>query len=154
MLHALTASLTALTLLAHSILGCCWHVHAAEASNAKGEASVSGIAMTRPASNPPRRSVCGHHHALPAAADESELPSAPDCPEPSCDHGECSFVAARSATWELLQVASPLSPAVLVDAETPLSGVNDRLRNTLSSFAWPVAASEARARACLQVWIL
>jgi hypothetical protein len=114
-----------LQMLAHGILGCCWHhAHAFEHLNC----SHLTVAAVEVAAQAFPKHTCCHGHAPVEAAEETksapEMPS--DVPEP-CSETRCSFVKALSAdsTENMLKTmvsqAIEFSPFVQFVCDEPVS---------------------------------
>jgi hypothetical protein len=155
-MHLLTTLLTVATLLTHSIVGCCWHAHAACVHGRGCEASV-----THPHAEHELAGECSasgtltHEHGTlglhtHVACDE-EHPT-PRRDRSDCEHSECAFVLARGVTLDLSWSGATIIPvsaehAVVVVAQPAAARAAER------SQANP-AESAGRVRALLQVWVV
>jgi hypothetical protein len=119
MIQNITAMLTSTAMLAHALLGCCWHHAHADETNIAGGCSVH--VANRAHSNEHGRETQQHH----CGADESKRvdpasaghnPDADDDHRHSvCDEGPCEFV--RSS-----KIKPPLSWSLLTNDSIPLHG--------------------------------
>ena len=138
-MHALTLNLLlTASLLAHTVLGCCWHhAHGGEECAAETDAPAAHCHADHASDG------CGaDHHATPslAACDSHD--------HPACDEPDCTFVKAGSSSPVLAQstaLAVLLTPAPVL---APARHLLDRAADDGSA---PV--SGAALRALFQVWL-
>jgi hypothetical protein len=138
-MYALTLNLLlSASLLAHTVLGCCWH-------HAHGQKCANETAV-------PAAHCHADHGSDDCGADHHGAPSLSVCDShehhDSCDEPDCSYVNAGSSKPVLAQstaLAVLLTPASI---SAPARHVLDRAADHCSA---PV--SGARLRALFQVWL-
>jgi hypothetical protein len=151
MFRSLAIVSTLLTMLFHSIFGCCWHHAHAMAGPAIAETSSiysnCGGHGTRESQSHECKSPGGSHHG------ESGSPEIPCCPrenESPCGEDECTFVVSEVVKVDF---SSPeLSPDQVYFATSEPTPCSSSLDNwLLSGIATPCVLSP-RARS--QVWLI
>lgn len=148
--------LSALSLLAHALWGCCWH-HAPETCGRSAAATTRTVeAHTELAtrSGHAGRGCCMHgaHHAYGPRQkpDDSETPATPSAPE-SCDEAPCQYVR----TEESRIVGSVLERAVAASdcATESITPQLDRVAFRPRAERWSRDGLSAASRcALLQSW--
>ncbi len=112
--HRFSTVITAIALLLHALLGCCWHHGHAHAMGCDHQ---HGAALAE--------SACHEHSHEHDDAEDSQSQPQPDggCPE-SCDEGSCVFVRAES------NPAGQMALAGAVDfVPLPLAATHDGTAN-------------------------
>ncbi len=100
-MYGLLSNLTACLLLAHALLGCCWH-HSHD---------CSGCDSTSTAESPPEH-CCKHHQQ---ARDEGAKPAAPCNCKVEC-HGVCTYLPPQKTQLDCPDIALPFDFAILIPA--------------------------------------
>lgn len=154
MFHSLATVSTLLTMLFHSIFGCCWHhVHAMvsptniAASNEHSKCSGHGRRESREHECHELQSPCG---SVPEHPGSPEIPCCPRENESPCGEDECTFVVSEVvkvdfSNWELLP-----DRAYFATSE-PAQSCSSQDKWLLLGIATPGVLSP-RARS--QVWII
>lgn len=151
--QTLVTLLTAGTLLAHAVIGCCWHC---PGKHRHHEWQVCGL-VDDADHETGDVATCEHDHDSSPAGFESvefapaESPSPSHSPweAPECDHPECTFLAARGLS---LNLDLPLVGMLTLPVEAAAAAAAESLRR---DDAWASRADVGGPpRARLQVWLL
>lgn len=152
MLSRALASIAAFSMLAHAMLGCCWHhshadggVNHTHAASCRQAAQLNVTSRTRHA-----HSSHGPHHSPSHGrqhhGDEMPIDETPPSPNP-CDHDPCVYLAAdRSASDLQLERQCLFSPVECSDSGQILTA------HVVTSTATPRIAASAALRADLSIW--
>lgn len=156
MVRGILTLLTAVAILAHAILGCCWHHgHGAECCADAGSSAQAGQTESTP---PQTMCACGHHHAAQpgtnsGAAYESAVDDEGDgVPRPAtpCSHGRCTYLSVSDA--KLRESAAIDSAYVAMPTASPVA-VATKVQNVAMCDAAAVVLPCRTARVRLQVWL-
>jgi hypothetical protein len=131
--------ITAATLLAHALLGCCWHLHG------EGCGQTAAHGCTGHAAH----AVATSHQCDSHASHSDRSPDRPGVPE--CDHPDCSYLGAEPARCPDAQAAPLLAGTLL-----PAVAILDLRAMEFGPPAETADPLQTHGRSCArrQVWLL
>ncbi len=149
MIHGIFTHLTAVTVLAHALLGCCWH-HAHD-----GECCATEPSDSAEATPLPPMCACGLHRV--AAAENETRPGdlgGDDTPQPipaqPCSHGRCTYLGADDVRVRDGAVVS----LTVVDQQALIDQITrSECRQALPADVANGGIGGRTARICFQVWL-
>jgi hypothetical protein len=151
MTHACSTLLTAVTILAHAVMGCCWHSHSGEAAHCHW--SSCGYAHSHDGRTIHSHQVCATDSVPggPGRMPQSDEPATPV----TCEHSVCVYVQTETSLadwqgrcipafgWIDYVAAGPAEALSMTAFDRELGRSGDDV---------PVDAAQLRAR--LQVWLV
>lgn len=156
MTQTCTSLLTAVTILAHAVVGCCWHSHSGEAAHCHW--SSCGYEHSHD-HGPAFADVHSHASVCPQSVLNGCQTPEPQSPEPAtpvtCEHSACVYVQTESSlsAWQgqYALTVGWIDSAAASRAETlPLNALAGRRDRNWDE----VPVDAARLRAHLQVWLV
>lgn len=153
MFRVLVTLLTIATMLAHAVLGCCWHAGAGCAHRCDAVCCTSEPATTECHDHDDHGDECKSHVQCQQVASTSEpVQEMPEPAAPVCTHGKCVYVLADVLTTTSIDQSVSYGTWPLLSTDLGISVALD-FRDALWRFD-RAAGPPLRARAQLQVWLI